>query len=320
MRSDTTRQSITTRGWRVGAEDTARYHHMPAVSLSLSLSVKVRHRIKRAVFGLLPQAWQEAIDRRYYYLRLARGALSSEAELSLLPLLVREGETVVDVGANLGGYAIALSKLVGRSGTVHCLEPVPRTFRLLEYNVRRLAPYSNVRLHELAASDRIGAADIHLPLEGELENFYTASLLPGSEQPHRAVRIDTTTLDALLGDEVVSLLKIDTEGAEWNVLRGSERVLALSRPAIVCEVATGISRFGHEADDVFELLRPFGYLAFRFVAGTLVEVTEPDERRMPNYVFLGSERLLSLALSRGPVPAIKRISRAAGVRPRPAGS
>lgn len=255
----------------------------------------IRHAVKAAAFTVLPAGVREALDRRYYYERLRRGGLSEEPDFALLPAFVTPGSTALDIGANLGGYSIRLAQLVGPSGQVHAFEPVPRTARLLRYNVERLAPERNVTVHEAAVSDAGGTATLHLPIEGALENFYTAGLGRREGVRTQPVTVRTVALDdwVAAAHGRISFVKIDTEGAEWNVLTGSRRVLREHRPVILCEVGDGVRLFGHEQSEVFSIMRDLGYESFRSIGGALMPTDGPDGRRLPNYVFCPVERELA---------------------------
>lgn len=252
--------------------------------------MNARHALKRAVYALLPEAWQEAVDRAFYERRLARGYLSNEWEFGLLSRFVKPGDTAVDVGANLGGYTVRLSELVGAQGVVHAFEPIPRTFRLLKHNVERLGTSRNVVLHQAAASDVSGRAEIHLPLEGKLPNYYTASLEGRGMGPVRVVSVRTTTLDNALAEcPRVAFLKVDAEGAEWHVLQGARALLRQSHPVILCEIGGGILRFGRRPEEVFDLLAEFGYQAYQLIEERLSPVSGPERRGgNSNYVFLSA--------------------------------
>lgn len=250
----------------------------------------LRHALKQSAYAILPETWQEAVDRRYYHFLLRHGLsdLSGEAEFELLPDLVVDGDTAFDIGANFGVYTLRLSALVGPSGQVHCFEPVPRTFRLLSHNVRRLAPYPNVRLHQAAISDVRGRTVLHVPLERGIASYYYASLAKDPSAPTRAIWVETMPLDEWVGQDVgrVTFLKIDTEGAELHVLHGAARLLQEFRPIIQCEVAEWIRRFDQRPGDVFEYLRPLGYQAFLYRGGRLQRVAGSDGEGRRNYLFL----------------------------------
>jgi FkbM family methyltransferase len=256
----------------------------------------LRHAVKALIFAVLPSDLREAIDRRYYFERFRRGELSNEEEFTLLPALVSDGMTALDIGANLGGYAIRMSELVGGAGQVHAFEPVPRTARLLRYNLERLTSHPNVVVHEAAVSEASGTAVLHLPLEGPLENFYTASLRRRAGMRARPVTVRTLALDDWVATDHgrIGFMKIDTEGAEWNVIQGARRVLRDHQPIVLCEIGDGVRMFGHEQRDVFASMGELGYQGFRYLDGALVEATGPDGRRRPNYLFVPVDRPLEV--------------------------
>lgn len=247
--------------------------------------VAVRHAIKREILSRLPGNVQEAIDRRFYYRRFASGALSWEPEFELLPDLVRPDELVVDVGANLGGYGIKLSELVGPGGEVHCFEPIPRTFRLLQYNLEHLAPYRNHHSHLAAVGAHDGVTQMHVPLEGRLPNYYVATMTNRSRAAAMIIDVRVVALDSVIprARRAITLLKIDVEGAESDVLVGAQGLLHEHRPVVICEVSRGAA--ASRAETVFDLMRRFGYRAFRYRAPRLYPLTTFDESDDPNYVF-----------------------------------
>lgn len=208
------------------------------MTLLTRAAIGVRHAIKRLIFPRLPQGLQEAMDRRFYYRRFAGGDLSWEPELRLLRELVQPGELAIDVGANLGGYSIELSRLVGPLGEVRAFEPVERTFRLLNYNLGRLGAHHNYRTYLCAVGDRTGTANMYVPLEGSLPNYYVASLRAPRD---RAVtqRVELVRLDDAVtaSPRRIALVKIDVEGSEYSVLLGAEHLLRTHEPSVICEVS-----------------------------------------------------------------------------------
>ncbi|MEX2571870.1 MAG: FkbM family methyltransferase [Gemmatimonadota bacterium] len=159
---------------------------------------------------------------------------------------LRPGETVVDVGAHVGYYAILAAKLVGPEGRVVAFEPRPLNLRFLRLHLR-LNGVANVELHEagVAASSgrsafdtRTGTGTGRLAADGDLD-------------------VRTISLDELYqGGELVRVdfLKIDVEGGEMEVLRGAHTLIRETMPSIL--VATHGDDL-HRA--VTELLDELGY-------------------------------------------------------------
>lgn len=150
---------------------------------------------------------------------LRRSAASLTA--AVLDAAARPGGVVVDVGANIGLHAVRLAGLVGPEGRVYAVEPAPDNLAYLRANLERLG-VENVEVLALAASDERGTRRFFLQERPTHHGFY--------ERPEghgRAIEVATAPLDDRL-DGPVDLVKIDTEGAEIEVLRGLEEVLAAS--------------------------------------------------------------------------------------------
>jgi FkbM family methyltransferase len=250
-----------------------------------------RHAARRGVFRLLPQSAQDAVDRRYYGRRLRAGTMVIEPELGILDRFVGPGDAVADIGANLGAFAVALSGLVGQTGSVLAFEPIPRTARLLRGLSRDLAPHPNIEVVEAAVGDEIGRAQIHLPIEGSLPNFYVASLYPIHHDRAELLDVEVTTLDEhrRRGGRPFTFVKIDVEGAELLVLRGASTVLSEDRPVVLCEIGRTERDGTHDAGDVEAALVAHGYVLHQLVDDALVpSSTSAPVAPSPNYVALPS--------------------------------
>lgn len=150
-------------------------------------------------------------------------------ETALLRALLKPGDTLVDVGANLGYFTLVGAALVGAGGRVVALEPDPRMAAELEENVRRnrLAQVHTIRA---AAFDRRGTAT--LAGYDEDAGNWGVSRLQSAPASLTTFTVECAPLDDLLdemGIEDVPLVKIDVEGAEQAVLRGMRAGLARGR-------------------------------------------------------------------------------------------
>jgi FkbM family methyltransferase len=209
-------------------------------------------RVLKRIAARLPQAWQHELRRRFFQYQIRRSVFSTdEKEYELLDRFLKPGDWAVDVGANVGHYTLRMSNLVGATGRVVAIEPVPNTFTLLAANAR-IFRHANVTLLNLAASDRLAECGIHIPrfYEG-LQNYYQARLdVDGTD----AVRVLTFAIDALSLPVAVRLVKIDVEGHELAVLRGMRGLLERARPVIIVETS---------AQDTVEFLHALNYATER---------------------------------------------------------
>jgi FkbM family methyltransferase len=147
----------------------------------------------------------------------------------LMRAYLKPGMTFVDVGANLGDYTFVASRLV-RGGKVVAFEPDPSNYSWLSKSIERNR-VANVDLRQEALSDRRGQATLFL---GEVSGWHT--LKPGQLSGERgAVTVRTTRLDDLVLDRI-DLVKIDVEGAEFEVLQGAKEQLRRHRPIVLVDL------------------------------------------------------------------------------------
>ena len=187
-----------------------------------------------------------------------------EAELDYLSRIVPRARQSVDVGANLGVYSRALSKL---TPIVHAFEPNRELARLL----RRTLP-RNVIVHEQALSSRTGAGTLRTPVVNGRPVFGLASLeehvaYPGADQNAVAVaKLD----DVLDGD--IGFIKIDVEGHELSVLEGARSLLERCRPVLLIECEERHNPGGPAA--LFRHLKKAGYIGRFLREGIICDIGE----------------------------------------------
>jgi FkbM family methyltransferase len=148
--------------------------------------------------------------------------------------LIRDGDIVMDVGANWGMHTIFLSRRVGEKGHVIAVEPEPRALSELEWHLQA-NECQNVTVHRCALADHAGVAAF---VTGE--SAYTGHLAT-KEGNCDDMHVAATTLDTLISEEGIhrlNLVKIDVEGAETVVLAGGAKTLAEIKPYFVIDLHT----------------------------------------------------------------------------------
>lgn len=174
------------------------------------------------------------------------------------------GAVFFDIGANVGFFTVLGARLVGDQGFVVAFEPVPENASQLKRNVQ-LNDFRHVMVVQAAISDELGTASFALP-PGRRDTGHLASQ---TEDGLPTTEVQVLTIDHWLrefGALEPTVLKIDTEGAEIDVLRGSRETLRTARPAILVEVHWLGQTF---VDFVKEELAPLGYVARLSDGGTL---------------------------------------------------
>lgn len=189
------------------------------------------HLLKHLV-SRFPVGWQLALRRALYTCELRLKTFShDEPEFGKLHEWVVEGDCVLDIGANVGRYTAALSRLVGATGHVFAFEPVSETFHLLAFNAR-LFRFPNVTLFNTAVSDTFGFLGMEIPTtESGLPDIYQARLTETAMDE----KVFCLPLDALSMPGKVSLIKIDVEGHEFRALKGMSELLKKDMPVLIVE-------------------------------------------------------------------------------------
>lgn len=190
----------------------------------------------KQLLARLPTLWQDELKRYYYRRQIGAGTfVTDEPEFALLHELVKPGDWVLDVGANVGHYTKRFSEIVGPAGRVVSFEPVPATFAILAGNVR-LLPTQNVTLVNAAASSHTAPVSMAIPqFESGMNNYYQAHITPQADPGSVAASVLALRIDALQLDGPVRLVKIDAEGHEGEVLRGMIELLRAKRPHLIVE-------------------------------------------------------------------------------------
>lgn len=139
---------------------------------------------------------------------------------------LRPGDTVVDAGANVGIYAIAMAKRV-RPGVVHAFEPDPRAARGLREHVRLNRVEDAVVVEERAVGDIDGVVTMTLRTSDTNSSIAALPLPPGIQDRSAIEEIDVPAvrLDTQFAGVRVDVLKVDVEGFEGAVLDGAETLL-----------------------------------------------------------------------------------------------
>lgn len=139
------------------------------------------------------------------------------------------GNLVVDVGANVGVHSLALASLVGSSGKVFAYEPSQKIIGRLRENLQ-LNHIDHVTIRMTA----LGEQDGEIPFNDASTEFNQGM---AQYDPTSSLKVPVTSLDEDLKnrDRKVTLMKVDVEGMELQVIRGAQKVLAEDQPAIVIE-------------------------------------------------------------------------------------
>ncbi len=244
----------------------------------------------------LPIDLLNQVKKRHYLRKVSRASVSDEPDLGALKYLVRPGDFVVDIGANIGVYTVYLSRLVAETGCVFSLEPVRTTFGFLTYNVAKLG-LRNVLARRVAVTSRPCKISMMIPRDtAGMDNYYQAVVVEGEALADQGITevVEGLPLDSILSTNVkrVRFIKCDIEGHELHCLNGAANTLRLSRPAWLMEVGGDPQKVGSNAEKVFSLMREHGYSVWVYQHENL-KSWAPGVRSV-NYLFLTADHIEQL--------------------------
>lgn len=149
---------------------------------------------------------------------------------------VKPGQTVIDVGANMGFTTLVLARLVGGEGKVHSFEPGASMFSRLQELVRQ-NKLEQVELHQVGCGSRQEKLMLKIPISSGNASLRLPEDMSAEIKKTEMVSIET--LDEHLGNQLSQLhfIKIDTEGFEIDVLRGAARTIERLRPIVCIELS-----------------------------------------------------------------------------------
>lgn len=250
----------------------------------------IKYLLVRIIKGSLPEPLFLFIKKQYYKLNSKLFLPANEPELNILKYLVEDGNYVIDIGANIGVYTKNLSELVGKSGKVIAMEPIPLTYKVLESNIKYYK-LDNVIPFNLAVSDKDGFVRMLIPKSvNNIDNYYEAKITTDTTKKELFV-VKTITIDMLSEniDHVVSFIKIDVEGHELMCLKGASKLLNKMRPILLIEVSENPDDHLSSAFELFTELNKIGYDAYWLNEGKFIK-REKGILRL-NYFFFTNHHI-----------------------------
>jgi FkbM family methyltransferase len=214
------------------------------------------------------------------------------SERRFFPGVIRPGMTVVDVGANIGLYALFFARLVGEKGAVYAFEPEPTLFEALARACRRAAR-ENLHVFPLALGDQPGQRHLQRSFFNSGDN----RLRPAADASSAAITVARGD-DMLAAARAVDFIKIDVQGWELHALRGLSATIARS-PGIQIYLEfwpEGLRAAGCAPLELFQFLEGHGLAIRRERAGRWEPAdscaTLEKEVRGHRYINLWAGKLL----------------------------
>lgn len=143
--------------------------------------------------------------------------------------IIKKGDVIIDIGANIGYYALLESRLAGPTGKVFAIEPVNENIKQLKKNIE-LNKYSNIEAFQLAIGDKDKKGFIYLSDRSNWCSMNYLEYVKVNKKIKKEV-VEVMTLDRFLEDKPFpDLIRIDVEGYEYEILKGMQNLLKTNRP------------------------------------------------------------------------------------------
>ncbi len=212
-----------------------------------------------------------------------------ENETKIIMECVKENDTILDIGANIGIYTILLNKY--KNCATYSFEPIKYTFNLLKKNIK--VNNVNAKIYNVGLSDK-----------NKVEKFYFNRKEIGASSM-RDIRKDKENTSILkcnimkLDDFIekegitnIDFIKIDIEGAELFALMGGGMNIKKHKPIIFCEMLRKwTKKFDYHPNDIINLLKSFGYVCYAIKENIIEKIYKiTDDTIETNFLFLDKNK------------------------------
>ena len=187
--------------------------------------------------------------------------------INILKKCLRQGDTFVDVGSNIGLMSLSASQFVGQDGHVYSFEPLAETFAILTKNIE-MNKSSNISAYNIALGSSRKRAVIYRNLD---INRASASLIKPVQKNSKGLEVLVETLDEFATKNNITnirMIKIDVEGQELEVLKGANNLLRSPNAPIICiEYSNSHPTQGGQLLDLYNYLLVNNYKIYKLEKG-----------------------------------------------------
>jgi FkbM family methyltransferase len=232
----------------------------------------------------------DVVDKRVTPIDTFNFDMYEKDDSEMLFKLINDGDTIFDIGANIGWYSNHLAKKF-RNSTIYSFEPIPETFNQISANTE-LNGATNIRLNKLALSSK----------KEKLTFYYSPTVTGASSsqnitenQSMTKLELEAETIDNFISTNSIDKLdfvKCDVEGAEYFVYQGGFETFKNYKPIVFTEMLRKwAAKFGYHPNDIINYFFQFGYKCFVANKGKLKKLDKVDEQTIEtNFFFLNENK------------------------------
>lgn len=190
-------------------------------------------------------------------------------EIELLKKHIKPGDTILDIGANIGFYATILSDIVGEKGKIHCFEPDTTNFNHLK---KTTSSYKNIIINNKAVGPKTEKLKIYTSKELNVDH---RTYKP--EEYDKEIEIDAVSIDDYLKGEKVAFIKMDIQGFEMEAIKGMKETLKSNpKVKIISEFwPYGLRKAGSSVTDYYKLLQDLNF-KIELLKNNKLETLKPE--------------------------------------------
>ena len=251
----------------------------------------LRKTMKRLLYKSLSQENYLRLLQRGYFWAYRLGCLKFSSTYDyhyFTKRLINKGDTIIDIGANLGYYSILFAKRTGKTGKVYAVEPVKIFNKIFREKAKK---YPNIILYSCAlGSEEKPIELVSSPLSGYLRTgllHVYDSKKDGKRERHEFIfESQMKNPSVLFNDlEKIDYIKCDTEGFEYIVLSEMKEIIRKHKP----NVQVGVDSDNEEK--IIALFNELGYSPYKLHKSKLVLLDNTNNKLAGDYLFLPNSNL-----------------------------
>lgn len=160
-----------------------------------------------------------------------------ELQTELVKRILKPGMKVLDIGANIGYYALIEAQAIGKTGKIYAIEPALENIKMLQKNIELNNLKTKIDLHHLAVSNKVGKAKLYISSKSNLN-----TLIKPSKNTNKLLLLDkgvadinTVTVDSFIKNNKLDFIRMDVEGFEVEIFKGMKNTLKRNKVMILFE-------------------------------------------------------------------------------------
>lgn len=255
----------------------------PAIILRLFLYFFYRLIEKNVIVYRVPSLknYQMVLDLKSHMDKgiFLSGAFASKIEENLTNFLLKylkNDSVFFDIGANSGYFSLLASR-ASQKGFIHAFEPVKKTYQNFKKTIQ-LNQITNIKLNNVCVGTKNKTVKFYVDTSSDVSSLRKTAYQKQSRQSSsQMVRLSDYCRENKI--KKIDIIKIDTEGAEKEILFSSEQILSKYKPILIVEFSSDTARaFGYHPTELYDFLEKVGYKMYSYKNGIL-----KSQRRLEYY-------------------------------------